>query len=106
VKINDEIETFAAQAMCEGDVVGKPAEPARTLGHDNVVEMWIVPDDRFRGVFDEVGDRRVWMMAAQRGDRRRGENDVANETKPDEQNLQGSTVASSINITGMSSLMG
>jgi hypothetical protein len=44
--------------------------------------------------------------AAQGADRWRGEHHVADQAQPDQEDLQGSTVASSISITGMSSLMG
>jgi hypothetical protein len=40
------------------------------------------------------------------GDERGGEDDVADQTGTDEQDLQGSIVASSMSMTGMSSLMG
>lgn len=39
-------------------------------------------------------------------DGRRGEDDVANLAETDQEDLQGSIVASSISMTGMSSLMG
>jgi hypothetical protein len=45
-------------------------------------------------------------MAPERGDGWCCEYDIADQAQPNEQNVQGSTVASSISITGMSSLMG
>jgi hypothetical protein len=51
-------------------------------------------------------DGGVGVVPPHRGDGRRGENDVADQTQSNQQDLQGSTVASSISITGMSSLIG
>jgi hypothetical protein len=62
--------------------------------------------DRQRGRFDEVGEVRVREMAPKRTDGGRREHDVADQAQSKQQNLQGSTVASSISMTGMSSLMG
>jgi hypothetical protein len=47
--------------------------------------------------------REVLAQAAYGGGRK---DDVADFAQPDEKNFQGSTVASSTSITGMSSLMG
>jgi hypothetical protein len=66
----------------------------------------VVPDDRLRRTLDQVGEPGVRKSVSERGEGRRREDDVANEAKPDEQDVQGSTVASSINMIGMSSLMG
>lgn len=68
--------------------------------------MGIVLNDRGRGALDQIPDGRLWIMLPQRRDGGGGEHDVADEAKPNQQDLQGSTVASSISITGMSSLIG
>ena len=60
----------------------------------------------FGGGFDDVGETRVRKAPAQRRDRRCREDHVADQSQPDQQDGQGSTVASSISITGMSSLIG
>ena len=57
-------------------------------------------------VADEVGEAgRGERLAKALHDRRR-EDDVADQAKADEQDVQGSIVASSMSMTGMSSLMG
>ena len=76
----------------------------------------MVFDDRLGRRLDEITDVGVGKPSAQGADGRRREDDIADQAKPDEQNLsrmtlsvskgQGSTVASSISITGMSSLIG
>jgi hypothetical protein len=64
--------------------------------------------DRERG-FHEIGEVRAGEPAFQRAHDRRREHDVADEAQADQQQAardQGSTVASSMSITGMSSLIG
>ena len=73
------------------------------------MQVRIAEDDRSGRGFDEIGESSLWIVARQRANRGRREDDVANEAQPDEQNAagaQGSTVASSMSITGMSSLIG
>jgi hypothetical protein len=75
---------------------------------DQFVDVRIALDNG-RGVwFNDVGDVRVRIVAPERAEERCRENDVSNRTQPDQQDshYSGSTVASSISITGMSSLMG
>ena len=70
----------------------------------------MVRDDRFGGCFHEIRKVRVREAAPEGANRGRGEHHVANQAQTNEQNLQGATygsiVASSISITGMSSLIG
>ena len=61
---------------------------------------------RRRLALDEIRDRRVRVRPPQRPDERRREHDVADQPQANQQDLQGSIVASSISITGMSSLIG
>jgi len=56
--------------------------------------------------FDEISDARVRKLAPERADGGRREDDVADQAQANQENLQGSIVASSINITGISSLIG
>jgi hypothetical protein len=72
--------------------------------------MRIVPDDRGRGVFHHVHEARVGVRASQSPDQRGGEDDIADEAQAEQQNrarrdAYGSIVASSISMTGMSSLI-
>ena len=83
--------------------------------------MTVVADDRLGGRFDQVGERGVREALLERRHRRRREDDVADQPQADEQDIQrvrddpealegskgqGSTVASSISMTGISSLIG
>ena len=63
-------------------------------------------DDGLGRRFDEIGQLGGGEPAAQGANRGRGKDHVADQAQPDQEDFQGSTVASSISITGMSSLMG
>jgi hypothetical protein len=106
VQVEREIETRPPQPPRQRDVRDDPFHPARPRHHDHLVEMRIVPDDRRRIRLDQVGEPRLRVRPAQPAQQRRREHDVADEAQPDEQDVQGSIVASSISITGMSSLIG
>ena len=65
-------------------------------------------DHRRRVTLDEIRDPRAGIRPAQRPDQRRREDDVADQPQANQENLRSrySIVASSISITGMSSLIG
>jgi hypothetical protein len=101
------------------DIIALPRQPPRhpeivayapdaaTLGkNDELVERGVIAQHEGCRRFDEIGQMCCGIRATQPADERRGEDDVADEPGPDEQNLQGSIVASSMSITGMSSLIG
>ena len=68
--------------------------------------MRVGADHGFGERFDEVGQVGLGILPSQRSQQRRREDDVADEPQPYDENLEGSIVASSISMTGMSSLMG
>ena len=106
VEVEREVVAGAAQPPCQADVVGKTRQAARAGDVDHGVEIGRVTDDGGRGGFDQVVESRVGEMAPQGVDGRRREHDIADQTQAHQQDLQGSTVASSSSITGMSSLIG
>ena len=81
---------------------------AGTFRHnDDLVQERITGHDRRGRRLDEIRQMRVRESVSEGPNGRRRKGDVAKEAKSDEQDPgQGSTVASSISITGMSSLMG
>ncbi len=115
-----------AQPSRQPQVVGDARPAARPLDDDDLVEVRVVANDRLGGGLDEIGEAGVRESLAERGDGRRREHHVADQAQPDEQNVhpstplrasprlrdlragegQGSTVASSISMIGMSSLIG
>ena len=63
-------------------------------------------DDGGRRGFDQIVEPRAGEVAAEGVDGGRREDDIADQPQAHQQDLQGSTVASSSSITGMSSLIG
>ena len=129
MKINGHVVRRGAQAADERDVVANPGEPAATRRDDDVVEVWISGDDRRGRRFDDVSDVGGGKMLAQAANGRCREHDVANLAKANQQKTlnhqthqnhqladrqwpfpladsYGSMVASSMSMTGMSSLIG
>ncbi|MGC4080962.1 MAG: hypothetical protein QM736_02305 [Vicinamibacterales bacterium] len=113
-----------------------PRRPANARRHHHLVEVGVRRDDRSSGRFDDVGEVCVREVIAKRGEGRRREDDVADLPQPNQQDLNrelqsaaweliqavparpsssaisnffcsyGSIVASSMSMTGMSSLIG
>ena len=109
MEIDGDVEPFLAETPRQGHVVAKPCEAARALDDDDFVQVRVVLNDGRGGPFDQIGEPGPGMVACQGAYRGRREHDVADEAQPDEQDAgraQGSTVASSMSITGMSSLIG
>ena len=120
MKIDDQVESPGAQPSRQPQVVGDARPASWPLDDDDLVEVRVVANDRRGGGFDEIGEAGVRESLAESGDGRRREHHVADQAEPDEQNVhpstplraspvgegQGSTVASSISMIGMSSLIG
>ena len=106
MKVDDDIEPGAAKLESGANIVTEPSGSPASLKHDDVVETGMMPEHRLARGFDDVCELRAGIDTAERADERRREDDVADESRPDEQDLQGSIVASSISITGISSLIG
>ena len=107
MKVDDEIELRGAQSPREIEVVPQPRQAARAFDDDDLVDARVMTHHRLGRSFHEVRNARVWEFPPERADGRRREHDVANQPQTDEKDVvYGSIVASSISITGMSSLMG
>ncbi len=106
VEIDDDVVRRRAQAADELHLGAEPADAARTRRDNQLVDIGIVLDDRRRGRLDEVCDVGLWKAPPDRSNGRRREDDVPDLPQPDQQDLQSSIVASSMSITGMSSLIG
>jgi hypothetical protein len=85
MKVDRQIVAVSPKPHAECDIAEDAPEAAGSRGHDHVVEMWIVEDDRRRRRFDEIRDVRVGKPPPQRMDRRRGEHDITNLTLTDQQ---------------------
>ena len=109
MQIDRDVEALSPQLARERPVVADAGEAAWPLDDPQRVDVWVVAHDRFGRGLDEIGDARIREAALECANDWRGEDHVADQAEPDEQNgprTQGSTVASSISITGMSSLIG
>ena len=108
MQIQREIEPFPPQSARQRQIVGDPPRAARARRHDHLVEMRIMRDDGRRVTLDEIRDPGARIRPAQRPDERRREDDVADQSQANQEDLRSrySIVASSISITGMSSLIG
>src|SRR6185503_18628180 len=107
VQVDGHVVLRAAQRARQADVGRQPRQPARLGRDDHLVEMRVAGDDGSRRRLHQIAEMRVWVTPAKRANDRGREDDVADEAQPDEQNLHSvSMVASSISMTGMSSLMG
>ena len=82
--------------------------PRLRFADDQFIDMGIAVDDGRCARLDDVRDVCFGMVAPERAQQWRREYHVADRAQPDQQNphYAGITVASSISITGMSSLMG
>ena len=78
MKVDRDILVRGLEPASQRDVGHHAAQPARPRSDDDVVEMRVAKDDRRSGGLDEVGEVGVGEPAAQRVDRRRREDHVAN----------------------------
>jgi hypothetical protein len=107
MKVDRHVEASAAEPASHGQVVAHAAKPRALRHDDDLVEMRIAGNDRRGRRLDEIGDVCVGETVPKRPDARRRQRDVAEKAKSNEEDPgQGSTVASSMSMTGMSSLMG
>ena len=85
----------------------KPRKASGPFDEDDLVDRGMMAHHRLSLGFDEICDARVWKSAPECADGGRREHDVPDQAQTDEQDVvYGSIVASSISITGMSSLIG
>ena len=110
MKVDGEVIALAPEPSDEGDVCAQPPRRVRAVRDDHRVEVRVVAHDGCSFFFDDVRDAGVWIMAADGSNGWRRKHDIADQSQPDEEDVQMpiyvSMVASSINMTGMSSLIG
>jgi hypothetical protein len=108
MEIDRKVVATVRKLFCDPDVVCDSSEAPAAWGDDQLVDVGIAFDDWCGVRLDDVRDVGVWIVPPEGAEQRRREYYVAQRAQPDEQNphYSLSTVASSISITGMSSLMG
>jgi hypothetical protein len=94
VKVDDRIEPLASKAPGEAEVVCQTTQPARPFHDDDLVEMWVVAHNRRRSGLDQIGQRCVGEPPSYPCNHRCGEDDVADETKPNEEDFARRRLAS------------
>src|SRR5437867_2838893 len=106
VKIDRDVVPLRAKTPADAQIVPELRRPSSFPDDDHLVDMWIVRDDRGGGRLDDIRDVRVGESLPDRAHGRCGEDDVTDLSEADEEDLQSSIVASSMSMTGMSSLIG
>jgi hypothetical protein len=117
MKVDGEVVPLAAQSPNQRQIGAESPWRARTGGDNHFVEMQIASNDGRRLFLDDVRDFGVRVAPPDCANGRRRKDNVANQPQADQQYVQieslisnhpvyFSMTASSINITGMSSLIG
>ena len=116
MKIDGDVEVTGSQPPREDEVITHTREAGAALCDDDLREMGVAVENGRGRALDHISDLGLWILPSHRGDKRGRQDDVADEAQPDEEDLHtepalpagdyGSIVASSISITGMSSLIG
>lgn len=108
MEIDRKVIARGPQASDKGYVVAQSADSVAFRNHDHFVQMRIVRNDGCRQRLNDVAEVSVREVLAQGTNRGRREDNVADLAQANQKDpfVQGSTVASSTSMTGMSSLMG
>jgi hypothetical protein len=88
VKVDRHVEAALRQRAAERDVGQQPADARATRRDDDVGQKRVSGDHRQCRRFDQIRDRRGGKPVFQSGDRRGGENNVADLAETNEEDLQ------------------
>jgi hypothetical protein len=86
VKVDRKVEVSSLELEAEAEIFPESARRVRLRCDDDVVKMWIALNDRSGKRFDEVGEPRGWVRFPDRLDRRRCQNDIADQTEANDEN--------------------
>lgn len=109
MQVDRQVEAGPAEAASEVDVVAETLDASLPRDGDQLGQVWITEEDGGGSRFHHVAEVRARVSAPQRSNQRGGEHHVADQAQTNEQNshtADGSIVASSISMIGMSSLTG
>ena len=87
MQIEDDVETLRAQTSRERDIVTKPGQSAAAGDDDHFCEVRVPGYYWRRLALDQIRQPRVRKRPLERADERRGEDDVADEAKANEEYL-------------------
>jgi hypothetical protein len=82
MKINGDIEPFAAQPAREREVVADTGSAPRLRDDNDVSQITIPADHRRRRRFDDIREAAARIPAAQSGDQRCRQHHVADQAQP------------------------
>ena len=88
MQIDRDVESPPPEVPRQPEVVGHARPAALVRDRDHVGEVRVVGDDGRGAGFDEIGETRRRVVPAQRANHRRREDDVADEPKADEKDVQ------------------
>lgn len=107
MKINREIVALRPQFPAKSKVGRHRPQTSSPRDDDDAVEMRVAQNNGRGGRFDDVGEMGIRKSTSYRVNCGRRQHHVADFAQPDEQNpFHSSIVASSMSMTGMSSLIG
>jgi hypothetical protein len=106
VEVDRQVVLRRSQAPTEREVGSQSNETTLARRDDHLVQRRVRRDDGSGRRLDEITQMGVGKAIANGSDGRRREDDIADLAQTNQEDLQGSIVASSISMTGMSSLMG
>ena len=86
MKIDDQVESRSPEAPSQRHILQGATESLSPSDGDEIVEIRILRQHRGRVVFDEIGQVRIRNGSFQGADRRSGEDDVADQAQPDQEN--------------------
>jgi hypothetical protein len=87
VKIDDDVKALASQLTPEREIVSDASPSARTVGDKHAIEMGVALHDGCGGTLHQIPEGCVGVLLPDCGDRRGGKDDVADEAKPNQENL-------------------
>jgi hypothetical protein len=87
VEVDHEIEPGRPKLSRERQIAVQAAPPARTRHDEDLIEMWIVSDNRRGFGLDEIADPGIGKTSPQRSDGWGCEDDIANQPRPDQQDF-------------------
>ena len=89
MQVEHEVIPVTPEPTAEREVVADAPPPAGAWREDDVVQCGVVTDDRRRGQLNQIGQVRIGPGPTERPDDRSGEDHVADQAQPNEQDAHG-----------------
>ena len=85
MKVDREVEVSPLQLEAESQILPKAPRSVRFRCDDHAVKMRIALNDGSSEWFNEIAELSGWIRFPDRSDRRRGQNDIANQTESNQE---------------------